>query len=513
MRDAVDSTATKTPAAVVRGAGLLGLGMIYQQAISFVSGLVVARLLGAADYGIFNIVRDLANDVVIFTKAGLDIGLNRRLGERLSTESTLQAGGIIAAAVTAVLMLGTAWALLCQFGLSDLLERHVYRHDGFAQVMSLMMWIVPLLSALQVMTAGFRARLFPGPGVVGEMFIQPTIRLGMSVLLILLGWGVGGIVWANVFGAFAGLAFVAWHAHRHFGLARKALSELPWRDLWQIRRYSLVLAVSVALATLSRSIDILILGKFVSAAEVGRYAVVQMASLLLTLFGAAFGQMLGPQIAQLWAAGSRDGVAHLMQQNTRLILITTAPLFMVLACFGQGLMLVFGRHYAVDPRVIVLLSGSQLLVAVFANAGWVLSMTGRHVAETMSVGIGLVVAVVLHFLLIPAFGAPGAACATLLSILLANTVRMAKIYRYTGILLFRRELLPLALYAAAPALLVRLTMEALRSEMTLLTGMAASTAYLLLYAGIMLRFGLNAGERRWVKERSGSLWKGALGKS
>src|SRR5713226_832229 len=61
-------------------------GTAYQQGVSFVSGLIVARVIGAADYGIFNLARNLVDVTAILTRLGLEIGLQRYFGETNSAQ-------------------------------------------------------------------------------------------------------------------------------------------------------------------------------------------------------------------------------------------------------------------------------------------------------------------------------------------------------------------------------------------------------------------------------------------
>src|SRR5712691_2362933 len=66
---------------LIGGACIAAVGMIYQQGISFLSLLFVAQVIGAADYGIFNLARNLVQVTGSFTRLGLDLGLQRYFGE------------------------------------------------------------------------------------------------------------------------------------------------------------------------------------------------------------------------------------------------------------------------------------------------------------------------------------------------------------------------------------------------------------------------------------------------
>ncbi|HXC59279.1 MAG TPA: oligosaccharide flippase family protein, partial [Steroidobacteraceae bacterium] len=69
------------PRKMLGRASLAGGGTIYQQGISFLMGMIVARVVGAAHYGVYNLARNLTDVMLIMTRLGLENGLQRYLGE------------------------------------------------------------------------------------------------------------------------------------------------------------------------------------------------------------------------------------------------------------------------------------------------------------------------------------------------------------------------------------------------------------------------------------------------
>ena len=481
-----------------RGAAIAGGGMLFQQVISFVSGLVVARLLGAADYGLFSLLRNWSMIAVIIGKAGLDLGLTKRLGQRIEKESLADAGRITLAAIAVVMVLSGAIVGLCLVWLGPYLERNVYRFDGFASMFFQMMLIVPLLGGMQVLSAAFRARLEPSPGVIAEMVLQPAVRLLLSTVLIVVGWGVGGAVWGNVLAAFIAILYIGYKATGYFALQFRGVRKSTWEDLAALKGSALTLGISVGVVTLTRSVDLLIVGAYADPSDLGKYAVAQMVAVLVGLGGAAFGQLLGPLIAQYWGSGERALVGALLKKNTRFIVIATAPLLLVLCLFGADLCLIFGADYRIPLDVIALLTISHFASGALANSGWVISMTGRHGSELCVLLIGLIAAVALNFLLVPPFGIHGAAWATLLSVLLANVARVWLVYRYANFLPFdASSLLPLAIAfcLAAPTWLIA-RIESIGHS--LVSGLIGSMIFLALYCVLGYRAILRQEERSAV---------------
>src|SRR5262249_7870813 len=158
---------------------------IYQQGVLFLSGLVVARILGAADYGIFNLARNLFDNTCIVTRLGLDIGLQRHFGEtRLSAD---QSGRVLVLRqlrlVTALLSLLPVLAVL--LGAGKALETHVYPHPGFAKVLSCLALALPFATDVFVLGGAYRGSLNPAPSIIAEYMVMPTARLLIIVALFL----------------------------------------------------------------------------------------------------------------------------------------------------------------------------------------------------------------------------------------------------------------------------------------------------------------------------------------
>jgi O-antigen/teichoic acid export membrane protein len=485
---------------VARGAAIAGGGMLYQQAISLVSGLVIARLLGAADYGLFSVLRNYSLISVILAKAGLDLGLTKRLGQHLETERPPEAGTLTLAALVVVAVLSLIIVTLCVAWLGPYLQTHVYGFAGFSSMFAQMILIVPLWGLLQVLSAAFRARLEPGPGVIAEMVLQPTARLLISASLIVMGWGVLGAVWGTILAALIATFYIAGKAVRYFSLGSYGVKNSTWRELLGITESSLTLGVSVGIVTLTRSVDLLILAAYVNSLDLGKYAVAQMLVLLVGLCGAAFGQLMGPLIAQYWKNDQRSMIDVLLKRNTRLIIVATAPMVVVIAIFGGELSLAFGPEYEIPNHVLALLALAQFATGALSNTSWVLSMTGRHASELQVLLVGLAAAVALNFLLVPSFGITGAACATLMSVLSANVARVWLVYRYARFLPVDPSVLwplALALSLAVPAYIAYFATAAAAPFTASVLG---SAAYSFVYYVVGYKAILSVNERQSLRD-------------
>lgn len=478
-------------------ASLVGFGTVYQQGLAFMSGLIVARVLGAADYGMFNLARNLADTTGIVTRLGLDIGLQRHMGEC--------AAPALRAARTAVLrkvrLLAGSCALLpalaVALGLGAALEADVYRYAHFAEALLCLLLVLPFTTDLAVLGGAYRGVLRLAPAVMAEYLLLPTVRLVAIVALFLAGWRLWAVVAGSMLAALLASLYLAASARRDFAIAVPEPGS-GWPQALRVIGYSSVLSAAVLVTTLTAGLDLLLLGHYGTPLETGQYALVKTLLLMIGLFGVALGQGLGALVAERHARGDADGMVEVMSLTARWIALGTAPLLGVFLFWGAEIARLFGPSFVVSPSVVAWLAAGQYLVAVLGPAGWALSMTGRHFVELGILSAGLATAAVLGWLAIPAFGAQGAALSTVVALAIANIGRLMFARRVTGRFPFRADLIGITALGTGLAAFCALLASSLPTPGPLRAA-GGIGIFLAAYVVCAWRFLLQDGERRQLR--------------
>ncbi len=487
-----------------RGVSIAAFGMVYQQALSFVSGLVIARVIGAADYGIFNLARNILLVVGIYTRLGLDVGLQRFIGEAgqgtQEQEARLTLSRYFRLATFAASLLPIAAVGL---GLGDWVEATVYRYEGFSRVLLVTLLALPFLSDLAVLGGQLRGTLNPAPSVLAEYVVMPTVRLVAIVLLFALGYRL----WAVVLGTSGATVVAAVFLHRRaLAAIPAAFSRLPGAspasgEVGKVISYSLVIAAAMSVTTLTRTVDTFFLGRFCSARDLGEYSLSQMMLLLVGLFGSALGQSLGGQIAHRYAQRDMQGMESLLAENVRWIALVSCPLFAVFYFWGADLAMVFGASYRISAGVIRWLAATSLVATLTACAGFTLSMTGRQGLELRILLSGLVATLGFCWLGVPDWGQLGAACAVFSAILLTNIARLWFVWREFRIFHLRLSLLGIF----ATAMLCGLASSVFAGGAGLeriLRAVAGSTASVIAYAFFAWFLLFTEAEKQALRQRA-----------
>jgi len=427
------------PRKLIGRASLVAAGSLYQQGLAFISGLIVARVIGASEYGIFNLARNLIDLSAIVTRLGLDLGLQRYFGEARTGQGRVSRAVVLLRVRLLTSGLALLPAIAIALGMGRFIETHIYPHSQFGNVLLYLSLALPFMTDIGVLGGAYRGILKLSPSIIAECILLPTIRLAVILLLFMAGSRLWAVVIGTTVASFLASAFIAMRARSDFPVGDTTTAH-SWEDALRVMRYSSVLAVAVLVATLTSSMDLLVLGRFATATELGQYSLVKMLLAMMGIFGVAFTSGLGTLVAQRHFRGDLAGVAQVLSVTARLVTLVTLPIFAVFLFWGTQITHLFGPSFATSQAVITWLAVTQLIVMVFNPAGWALSMTGRHVLEVKILLAGLVLSALLCSVAVPAYGQLGAALATCCAMSISNFLRLLFVRRSIGVFPFGSDI-------------------------------------------------------------------------
>lgn len=451
---------------LARGAPIAIFGMVFQQAVALASGLIVARVIGAAEYGVFNLARNLVQLASIATRVGLDLGLQRFLGAATDPDDVSRWKSRVMTLRVIGLFSSLVPCLALVFGLGQWVEHAVFRYDNFGNVLVVVCLSLPFMTDLGILGGAYRGIKQITPSVMAEFILLPVVRLGLTALLFLFGLRLWGAVIGGTVAALLIAVYLAVRARRDFPHA-ETHSKNRWLDCRAILSVSVVLAGAMLVSLLTRSVDMLLLGHYVSAAEVGQYALAQMMLVVVSLFGNAFGQSLGPLVAERYAASDLIGMGNVLCTNSRWVSLVSAPIFAIFLIWGHEFALLFGPTFVVPQAVMGWLGASALLVTVTASNGYALSMTGRHRSEFLLLLVGLFFAVLYCMWAVPRWGQVGAAAGGFVALFMTNMLRVWRVQQLFKVRTLDFKIIPIIAINIALALCIGLILNIL-IESTLL---------------------------------------------
>jgi O-antigen/teichoic acid export membrane protein len=180
--------------------------------------------------------------------------------------------------------------------------------------------------------------------------------------------------------------------------------------------------------------SILVLGLFVTSSEVGIYRVADQMAFLAAVSLQAINIVVAPQFARLYANVDKTRMQQLATASARVVLALTLPVVITFLLFGKLLLqLVFGAEFvpAYEPLSILVLG--QFFNAATGSVGVLLIMTGHEQDTARGVAVAAVGNIVLNLILVPLWGAKGAALASTVTLITWNVLLWLAVRKRLGI--------------------------------------------------------------------------------
>jgi O-antigen/teichoic acid export membrane protein len=189
-----------------------------------------------------------------------------------------------------------------------------------------------------------------------------------------------------------------------------------------------------AVSTLNGEIGILALGWLGTDAEVGAMRVAQNGAILVTLSLTIVNLVIGPHVTRAHRDDDWNRLQRLSRQSARAALAVALLIALPMIFLGGPIIsLVFGEAYREGATwPLVILAMGQLINVAFGSVGLFLTMTGHERDTLHGQVIALVVNALAAVILIPKFGAMGAALAVAIGLLTWNSVLAIRFVQRLG---------------------------------------------------------------------------------
>jgi O-antigen/teichoic acid export membrane protein len=193
------------------------------------------------------------------------------------------------------------------------------------------------------------------------------------------------------------------------------------------------LALFTILTIASGQIAVIMLGAMGSPADTGRFNAAWRTAALVSLAMTAIGPVLAPRISAVFASGDKNELERILCRGSQAAFALGLPPALFLIFAGPWFLGLFGDDFRQgNAALAVLVLGQFFNVAtgVTVNA---LLMTKHERSAVLATIAGTCFNVALCVLLIPIWGALGAAVATAASLAVTNTVLVAGVIRQLGV--------------------------------------------------------------------------------
>lgn len=396
---------------LVRG-GLAGIvATLTNRALTIVSAMLLARLLGTDGYGIYAFAIATMMILTIVSEFGMYMLLVREVSSAHARDDWGALLGLRREAISFALLLSGAIGAL---GAVVLWLTPLVPDPTERLALTLVLILLPIntmvrlgsaiLSGLRRLASAQTAELvlFPAMLVAGLLAIyvfHGPVVLPQTALMAQIGAGV------------CATAIIFFIVHRAFGPGRdqKAISRRPL----ELRRLALPFLLIGAGASFTQQIDTVIISIFMSHADTAHYRVAAQAA-TLTWFGAQILQAISaPYFSRFFHQQDYRSLARLYYVANALAVLAALPVVVIFALFGRALIaLTFGPEFTDAQPLLMILSVGYLLNVACGPAGSLLVMSGEERLASWVLLCMTAGTVALSLILVKVAGPMGVAFAT-----------------------------------------------------------------------------------------------------
>jgi len=398
--------------------------------LTFVIRWLLARLMGAANYGVYSYAEAWFDLLMVLPVLGFDRLILRSFAAdshagrwgaihglwRFANRLNLYLSGAL---IAVVLLLSAA-----AFGRST---------SDSDPILMLTLWLMmPLLPLRAYIQFAYHALLALDHVVSGQvplLVIRPLVFIalifGTSSWLQSSASPLVAMV-VNLAATCVSLLLVVYMLRRVLPAEATRIPSEGDRRGWL--RVSLPIAGAAALTLVNSRTDTIMLGLFADTRAVGIYSIAAQFGIVMLTIDMAASTALSPVFSRLYHADDREGLLRVTQFATRAMVAAGLVVLLCYVVFGQTLLGLFGAEFREAYGALLILSVGRFVMLAQGSVVALLQMTAFEGDVMQASVISAVLNLVLSWILISRYGIEGAALATTLSLivrrwLLSRSVR------------------------------------------------------------------------------------------
>ena len=410
-------------------------GQLVQLVLTFGTSLMIARILNAEGYGVVNLLKTLFITIASIAPLGLDLALLKYCGKNSPNDPVFQA------IIRYLRQIAFGFSLFLVFTLSFAVYftplGAIYTYKDFHWFFVISIIAMPFAVDTAILGALYKSNGQAAQYSYMTQYLQSFTRLSLIILAAFFSPTLETIIWISTVQLVSSSIALLVHGRIGIQKAPPNFLEKPknlWPEAKSVFSVSIWMCTSLFAYGLMRSGDLMFLGAYSDAKNLGEYAALATVAQLIMFYPIAASQSLGPDVSKDFHTQNFNALKDRLFTYTYSAAIVSGFVFGGIAIFGQRLDLVLGGSFHFQPIVCLLIAATQFTSATLAPTGYALSMTGHHRAENLIILAGCLLLIVLLFVLVPAFGQTGAASASLIAIMALNATRLYKIKKTVGFL-------------------------------------------------------------------------------
>ena len=404
---------------VVRGASIAGVLKILSGILQFGLTVVLGRVLGAQDAGVYFLALTTTTIAATIGRVGLDSAVIRFVSALASAHKWGDVNAVYRATISIGVACSAVIFVILIFA-ATFLANTVFSDASLAGPIRVMaIAVIPLALNVLISRALQGLSDIRDSGLVFSIFPAGISLAG--TWLLAYRWGVNGAIVAYViaiamsviYGGFAWRRVLAKRSSGHqFGHVAPTTKDLL--------RSGSPLLIGALLQLVIQMSGTILLGVWAGIADVSLFSVAWRTAMLINLVLLAVNASAQPKFAALYARQDMAALAATARKATLLMTVCAAPVFLVFLLAPAFIMGAFGSDFAAGAACLQILSIGQFVNVATGSVGALLVMSGHERDYRNGQIAAACIVLLLNYALIRSHGAVGAAIAAASALVVQN---------------------------------------------------------------------------------------------
>lgn len=396
------------------------------------TGVLLVRILGKSEYGIYSYVLSLMYILVFPVEFGISNLLVRQTAQGMTQQDHSGIKGVWRWSFRISVLFSIAILILSALG-------SIWGKNHFSQIeMLAFFWVMVLLPfqvLVHVSSGALRGLKNVILGQVADLIIIPGL---FGLLFIIFGFltpvelNAASAMALRAAATFVAFLFtIIWLIQKTPAEVRNA-SPITSGKVWLISAFSL--GMSSGFNMLKSHLCTLILGFFVDSGQIGSFQVAVSAAALSSVALQAVNTIIAPQFASLKIKNDMKNFQRLATTSSRIVSAFNLIIALIFIFFGKPILAFAFGSELVDayPSLVILLTG-QLVNSFAGSVAYILNMSGFEHDVVKVIGISTAINVFLTLALTPFLGILGAAIASAFTLIFSQCAMHRQVYKKLGI--------------------------------------------------------------------------------
>lgn len=407
--------------------------------LNFLTGILVIRTLGASNYGIYNLGTSVLLIVGTFGSLGLEDALIRQVSYYMAKKDI--------GSVKSIFQLVAKYSLIVSFFLTGLLIAFskiiavkIFHNSELQIIIIILATAYPAARWIGLTSGYFNARKTFWISSFLNNILTSLIKLIFAVILFVFSLGI--IEWSLAYTiSLCIVAIIAIFIFKQKAYNKIKHVESAKLKIAPILKFSLPIGCSQILISLETQVNLLLLGYFRVAAEVGIFSVYLLFTQLIMMAAGSLAGVFYPVFTEMVANQNLAAMQDIYQRITKWFHMITITGGLILLTIGIKIIpLIAGKSYDIEkPTLLYLLVLGIMMSVITGPDGIAIKSLGWSRFLIIISLSSFLARLLFGYFLIPEFGMNGAAASNLIGICISHGIGTLIIKRNLKIKLFSKE--------------------------------------------------------------------------